>query len=236
MIRAFEDPRKTDLRERVSLAVEAAGLEVVEIELIAVPLESGLKGGILGDVRAIDGDGVRHAFYVRTAWDRPVPQWIASYAHAAHSLDKVQVHVVVEQTSTALEKSCLACGAGLLQVVSDGDYRLLKLIDPSEYDPKQRRADLEARAKALRRRLETKLDANLKPLKDKLAKLPDLTKGMTAQKQDEYEERIENSISRLYEWSDQVSQLLDGGLANSDENMLATADRRISEEGNVDAA
>src|SRR5439155_6806905 len=97
-------------------------------------------------------------------------------------------------------------------------------------------SDLEAKAKALRRRLETKLDAGLKPLKDKLAKLPELTKGMSPAKQDEYEQRIETTISGLYEWSDQVSQLLDGALSNSDEGMLASADRRITEEGNIEAS
>jgi hypothetical protein len=234
MITTFEDPRKADLRERVALAVEAAGLEIVAVELIAIPPDAGLQGGILGDVRAVDGEGVRHAFYVRTASDRPVPQWIASYAHASHSLEKVEVHIVVEQSSAVLERSCRACGAGLLQVVSDGDYRLLKLIDPAEYDPQKRRADLEARAKTARRRLVTKLDVNLGPLKDKLGRLPDLTKGMSPDKQGEYEEHIDNTISRLYEWSDEASRLLDGALASSDENALASAERLITEEGNIE--
>ena len=117
MSKTFEDPRKTDLRERVTIAVEASGFQLLdEPALIAAPESAGLKGGILGDVQGLDADGVRHAFYVRLAWDKPVPEWIANLASLSHSLGDVQVHVVVEQISTNLERSCRACGAGLLQL------------------------------------------------------------------------------------------------------------------------
>jgi hypothetical protein len=194
-----------------------------------VPEASRLKGGIIGDVQAMDSDGTRHAFYVMTVGDKAVPQWIANLAVAAHSMHGIRVHIVVEQSSAILERSCRAAGAGLLELVTEGDYQLRTIVDGKEYSPEARSADVATKVKALRRRIETKMDANVKALTDKYGKVGEYTRGMPQPRQEEYAEAIEGEIRRWREWGERLTALLDEATATLDENILLTVTKEIEQ-------
>lgn len=224
------------MRERVKIALEASGLLPLDEPERIMPLESArLKGGIIGDVQALDSEGVVHAFYLRMTGDKAVPQWIANLATAAHSMEKVRVHIVVEQSSAILERSCRAAGAGLLELVTEGDYQLRKIVDGNAYSPEARAAEFALKVKALRRRLETKMDSQVKILTDKYGKLSEDTQGMSQARQERYVESVEGDIQRWRDWGERLSLLLDEATATLDENVLATVTREL-EQGVTPAA
>jgi hypothetical protein len=225
--RTFEDPKKTDMRERVRIAVEASGMVLIEPpDKIAPPADAGIKGYIVGDLQALDSENVVHVFCLQLRGDKAIPQWLASWARAAHGLAKVRVHTVVEERTAILERSCVAAGAGLLELATDVDYQLRTIVDGQAYSPEATAAETKARLKDLRRRVITKMDANLETLKTGRAKISEHAQGLSSVNQEKYLQANESEQRSWRDWGDNLGQLLDEAAAEPSEALLA----RIEEE------
>lgn len=208
----FEDPRKTSMRERLLVALDAAGYTLVdEPESIDLPAGSDLQGAIIGDVQCVDGTGCKYACYLRPEASKPLPQWLANLAMATAELDGVQLYVVVEEVTEMIEKTTRASGAGLLRL-TDADT-LEEIVIPAELNEQKLRAELQERAKDLRRRMETKLQLKMKVLEDSYAGVSELTANMTDAKRDSYISAIEKSITQCQGWGDEISTDLDEAAA-----------------------
>ena len=228
--RTFEDPRKTDLRERVRVAVEASGMTLIEPpEKITPPGSANLKGYIIGDLQALDSENVVHSFYLQTRGDKAIPQWLTSIAIAAHGLDKVRVHAVVEESSTVLVRSCDAAGASLLELTTDGDYQLRTVVDGHSYSPEAKAAEFAARIRDLRRRIEVKMDANLDTLKAQHAKIIEHVRGMSAANQEKYVHASESLIRRWGDWGERLVRLLDEAASPPSEEKFLIALKEFEE-------
>jgi hypothetical protein len=229
----FEDPRKTELRERVSAAIDAAGYELIEPRPIKLPPELQLKGAIIGDIQSIDGDQVVHAFYVRTEWNRAVPQWLANLSLAAHKMRGVKVYIVVEQVSSTIERTCRASGTGLLRIGGTHPYALEQIVNPDEYSAETQTEIHREEVRKLRRLLEGKLTMNLRAVGDNYAKVQELTQGMTPDRRDFYISTVEDTDKRWREWGVRISERLDELSGTPDEEELRATAREI-ERGAVD--
>lgn len=227
MSRPYEDPAKSDLAGKLRTALDAAGYEVVDPVPVELPDGTGIEGQIIGDVQSIDSDGRRNVYYVRTDGRRPIPQWIARLAMAARTRGDVVVHVVVEETTTILEQSCRACGAGLLRIRVEAEYELELAVDPEEYDPAAVTTGRLARISALRRRLITKLDLNQEAAKRDFINVRSGTYGMPEIKRDEYLDTAEAVTERWREWGDRCSTRLDELVVNGTEAELDAIEREI---------
>ena len=154
MPQALEDPRKTDMRERCVMAIDAAGYELVS-EPASLRLEDELEWAVKGDLQSLDGEEVRHAYYLRPDSAKPAPQWLVTIAAAVRDRTDLEVFIVVNQVSSTLEKSCRASGVGLLRLTDDNTFELI--VDPASFDPAAVQAELKERIRDARRRMETKL-------------------------------------------------------------------------------
>jgi hypothetical protein len=219
MLRAFEDPRKTDLRERFLVALDAAGYEVSDdAEPIAIPGGRGLQGRIVGDVQAISGEGVRTIFCLRPSSTRPAPTWLANWARATLEMENVELYVVVDETPSAdLERSCEASGAGLLILRVEGIEIVIKAGDvPLEIRDEACRK----RVTDLRRRLDNKLRLHLDAIEADFTEAQELTAAFPDELQDDYMKGIELHGIKWRQWSEDISQALDSVLASCDEEEL----------------
>ncbi len=222
----FEEPRKRDLRERAAIALDAAGYEVAEqIEPIDPPPELALQGKILGDLQARDQEDARYVVFVRTDPRRPVPQWIANSARAAHRLEAVYVYVIAEESTPALEQSARACGAGLLILPNPGT--LTEVIDPRVVDPAIENQALAARAKRLRRRLETKLELLQASSEEDFAQVGQITAPMPQDVGGGYLSTVEEEAVRFREWGEEMSLELDRVAADPSPSALGEVERAI---------
>jgi hypothetical protein len=224
----FEDPRKTEMRERFQIALDGAGHKILD-EPVPVSLPSGseLRGAIVGDVQSLDGDQVRYAFFLRPESGKPLPQWLANIARAALQTHEVCVYIVVTEVSAIMERTCRACGAGLLQLTVENTVE--RIIEFGDIDPVRRRAEFAQKAKELRRRLETKLNLNIKSFESNFARVSELTQGMPAEKRDQYIRDVEEADRRWRDWGENISARLDEVQASQDEDELRAIERRISE-------
>jgi hypothetical protein len=223
----FEDPDKTELRERTLIAIDDAAQDLVEPPItLAFPAGSKLRGKVKGDVQSVDGDGHHFFFYLRIGGDAAIPGWIANIASASHNLDNCQVYIVATETSTLLEQSCRANGAGLLRITEENTFE--HLIDYSELDPAQNHQDFALRAGDVRRRLERKLSTQLESLNGNYHKTEELTSGMTSKKRDEYVKGVEDAIERWDTWGAHVSSKLDEAAALDSGEMLAYVEELIA--------
>ena len=221
----FEDPRKTDMRGRCEVAIDAAGYE-----LVAAPVARqvpGLNGAIRGDLQSLDGEDVRCAYYLRPEGDKPVPQWIVTLAEAARDLGDLRLFVVVTRVSEVLEKSCRAAGVGLLHLTQEDTFDLV--VDPDEIDPAALQEQLRARVEDARRRLELKLNLNKSALEENYSRVNDLTTGMPQKTRDDYIEKVEEAINRWEGWSQRISEMLDEARSTSNEQLLEAAENLIEE-------
>jgi hypothetical protein len=211
----FEDPRKTDLRERVAIALDAAGYEVVvEPEPIQMPGEE-LQGAIVGDIQSVDADGARTVYCLRVSSARPIPQWLANWSRATLEIDGVSLYVVVdEEPSAELDRSCRAAGAGLLILRSDG---LEAVIKAGEIPAELRDRQCAERVTDLRRKMETRLRLQLDAIQSNYTSAQELTATFPDDVQDDYMSDIESHADRWRRWAEDISQALDSVASTCDE-------------------
>jgi hypothetical protein len=224
----FEDPRKADLRKRAMVALEASGHQIIDDPApILLPPEIGLKGAIAGDIRTSDSDGVVYAHYVRTEASRPLPQWLANLATASHQLPNIRVFVIVQESTLVVEQSCRACGAGLLVVVDDSDYRLDMRVDPAEFSPEATRDKIHNQISAVRRRLETRLDLEMAAAKSRYTETTAAVIGMPADTAEIYLARAEGRATEVRAWADDLSVRLDAVTTSGDSSQLDSIARLV---------
>jgi hypothetical protein len=186
-----------------------------------------LKGAIVGDIQSLDGEQVRYAYYLRPDPSKALPQWLINFARAAAEDPTIRIYVVVHEVTTAIEKTCGACGAGLLRLTVDNTVE--QILEFGAVDPARRQAEFEAKVKDARRRLETKLSLNLKTVDVNYGRVTELTRGMPAKTRDEYIEGVEEAERRWRDWADELSSRLDGVQASQDENELLSIESLIKE-------
>ena len=104
-----------------------------------------------------------------------------------------------------------------------------EVVKFGDVDSVKRKVEFEKRVKDARRRLDTKLDLNLKYLENNFSKVSELTQGMPADLRDKYIEDVENAERRWRDWADDISVRIDAVLASQDENEMATVERLIKE-------
>ncbi len=226
MTHPFEDPRKTEMRGRCEVAIDHASHESVDdVVSIGLPVESGLNGAIRGDLQSLDGEGVRYAYYLRPESNRPLPQWLGNLARATHQMDGVRLYVVVSDVSAVMERSCRAAGAGLLRLTAENIFE--HIVDPSEFDPSKLRAEFRNRVSDLRRRLETKLDLNLRSIEQRFARVDELTQGMSSEIRDKYIAECEEADYRWRGWGEDMSTRLDEALEAQDDDELKAIEREL---------
>jgi uncharacterized Zn finger protein (UPF0148 family) len=222
----FEVPEKGVLRERVRIAIDAAGFQLIdEPEAFPLPAELGLSGGVVGDLQGLTPEGVRHAFYLRLDGTKALPPWIANVARSAHALEALRVYVVVTESSEALEASCRACGAGLLRI--EDDEGLTPVVAPEEYQQEALRTQVAARVRALRRRLTTRLELNLGSLREDFARVEELTAHMTEAERAEWRRAIETSSERWSAWGEHASNALAAAADAEDDAALDAVEAMI---------
>lgn len=228
MSNPFEDPRKRDLRERAAVAIEGSGHALVDPPTpVALPAGSDLKGEILGDIQSRDSKDALHVYFVRTNATKPIPGWIQKLAQASHQIAGLRVHVVVEEVSSVLEKSCKSCGAGLLLVRAT--YELEVIVDPDDFSPAAVEAAFKERASALRSQLLTSRDWYLNAARDQFAKVAEATDGMPDHVADQWIARAENRGEILRDWADRLGAMLDEAEANRDPTQLEAIKHLIDE-------
>ncbi len=214
MTEEFEDPRKADLRERATAAVDAAGYTVDPSRpVVAHPPASGLKGGMRGDVVATGNAGVKALYFIRVDGTKPLPQWLVNHVKASFSLQKVEVYIVVETVGPQLRGTCEASGAGLLRLRDDGTFE--KELSYKAPDESADRKRFQARVKTLRTRLDSKLRLNQSKLETSFEESSAVTATMTSARRTEYLTDIENAMVMWRTWAEEKSQRLDA-LAGSE--------------------
>ncbi|CAN5517116.1 hypothetical protein BH20CHL6_BH20CHL6_07960 [soil metagenome] len=230
MAREFEDPRKSDLRARTTLALRSSGHDVME-EPRAIPLPEGhgLRGAILGDVQALDPASVRCAYYLRPEWDRALPQWVANLALAAQEMDGVRVCIVVDNVSAIMERTARAAGASLLRLTGDDLFQLETIVDAAEYETDRRLQRHRDKVRKLRRALEEKLDAHVTEARESYPKFKELTKDMPPARREQYVAAVDDLVTKAREWGERLSGRLDEVAASGDDNDLQAIRQAIDE-------
>lgn len=209
----FEDPEKTDLRERTTAALDRAGYEVLTIlKSFDVPVGSGIQGGIKGDVQGLSTTENHTCLYVVPNPKDAVPKWIANLGPIAHTLDSVSVYVVVKEYSPKFESSCRAAGLGLLLLNDDDE--LSEVINFDEAIPFDLDADLKELDGKTRRALETKLSFEQSSLLQRRNEINSLTIGMSPEKIDSYVKDIERAYKTWSDWAERLSAELDAAFAS----------------------
>lgn len=208
----FEDPEKTALRARCEIAIDQAGFALVDPpETVQVP---SLRGGVKGDLQSLDAGDIRYCYYLRPSGVVSLPQWLANLATATHQIDNVKLYIVAELETPELEKACRAAGAGLLTLTADNTFT--HVIDFDAVSPPVADSVLDDKVSDVRRALERKLELNKDILKDRLAHVVQLTKGMPARKEERYAEKVEGQYAQWEDWGVRVSERLDAAYAARD--------------------
>jgi hypothetical protein len=222
----FEDPRKTELRKRCFDAVDAAGY-TVDSDRITVPYpdDSPLRGTITPDVSSTEPGGVRNLFFVRVDGAKALPGWLTNIVNASFSMADVEVYVVAEEIGDQLQKTCEAVGCGLLRLAGANGLELE--VEYREPDEDAALKAFEKKVKAVRRQLQTKLDANLQALGEQFAERRKVTQGMSEKKRAKYLEDIEMFMVRWREWGEELSSELDALAGKVDEEALNHIKQRV---------
>jgi hypothetical protein len=216
----FEDPRKTELRERCWVALDEAGYDVEpEPDPIEIPPETGLQGQIVPDLISTNGTGHRSVYCVRTTSVKPLPQWLANWSRATNTMDRLDLYVVIEEIpSPELVKSCEAAGAGILLLRLEGiEVVLTAGVVPEDIA----RQECRKKIATLRRRLENKLHLQLEAIDANFTEASTLTAKFPDDVEDEYINRIEASGVEWRQWADDLSERLDAEAADCAEDALA---------------
>jgi hypothetical protein len=223
----FEDPRKTDMRGRCEIAIDSAGHELAQ-SLSTFPLPEGLKGVIKGDLQSLDGQDVKHIYYLRPIGNKPVPQWLVTMAAAARERDDIELFLVVEDVGVALEKSCESRGVGLLRLTEDDAFEMV--VNPSDFEPEVIEQAVATRIKDTRRRMEQKLDLKKGSLEDDYSRVDEITSGMPRKTRDEYIESVEQALTRWEDWGLAISQKLDEAGSESNLALVEEAEKMIEQD------
>lgn len=230
----FEEPAKTDLRDRCEIAVDQAGYELVETpKSIPYPEDIELNGSIRGDVQSLDASGVRTCYYVRPQRSTSLPKWLANIARASHSVTAVRFYLVVNDSTIELERACRESGAGLLSINLDNAFEVV--VDYDAVQPRSRDAAFEDREAEVRRRLETRVNLKRTELELRFSKLAELTNGMPAHVADKYTQEVERMHSLWTDWGDDIGRKLDAAFATKDPDELEAISLEV-EHGPNDAA
>jgi hypothetical protein len=222
----FEDPRKTDMRARSEIAVDASGHELVN-KPVSFAIGGDLKGAIKGDLQSLDGNEVRYVYYLRPEVKRPVPQWLVNLAAAAREQDHLKLYAVVTVVTEAFEKSCRAGRVALLRLTDENTFEMI--VDADELDSAEIAAQLKAEIRTLRRRMEKKLALNQGSIESSYSKVNELTRGMEADARDNYINAVERAANRWDDWGARISSMLDEAAGTGDEGLIKTAERLIEE-------
>jgi hypothetical protein len=223
----FEDPRKTDMRGRCEIAIDAAGHELAT-SLSTYPLPEGLTGVIKGDLQSVDGEDVRHIYYLRPIANKAVPQWLVTTAAAARGRDDVRVLLVVEDIGAVLESSCENRGVGLLRLTEDNAFEMV--VDPDDFEPEAIEEEMTTRIREARRRMEQKLDLKKSGLEKDYGRVDEITSGMPGKTREVYIESVEQALTRWDEWGVEISQKLDEAGSTLDLAIVEEAERMIEKD------
>jgi hypothetical protein len=229
----FEEPRKIEMREQSTIAIDAAGYEQVASP-VAYNLSTDLTGAIKGDLQSLDGEQIRQAYYLRPDGTKPIPQWLANIARAALELDEIKVFVVVTEVSSVLEKSCRACGMGLLLLTEERTFELV--LQPGEMDAEVVAAAVVEKVRNLRRRMENKLNLKKGALESNYARVDELTTGMDPNVRDQYIEKFEQAGGRWDNWGARISEMLDEAVSTGSEGLIEAAAQLIEQGAEEDTA
>jgi hypothetical protein len=222
----FEDPRKTELRQRCADAVDAAGYTVDQSRsAIAYPPASGLKGSIKPDVSCVNGSGRRIVYFVRVDGEKALPQWLTNIVTASFAMNDLSVYVVTEAIGDALRSTCEAVGCGLLRLSASNELDLE--LEYTEPDRTKAAKGYARRVRQVRRKLDTKLNANLTALQDQFSERHQVTEGMDEATRAGYLSSIETMMVRWREWGDDLSGRLDGLAGTTDEDALAEIEEHV---------
>jgi len=222
----FEDPRKTDLRQRCADAVDAAGYTVdAERTPIPYPTDSNFEGSIKADVSSTGTNGNRVLYFVRVDGGKPLPGWLSNIVVATFSMQDVEVYAVTESVGDRLRKTCTTVGCGLLCLNSSNDLELE--VEYKEPDRGSAVKAFEKRLREVRRQLDTKVNANLQALQEQYSERKQLTEGMKESKRSKYLDTIESTMVRWREWGDELSSELDALAGDLDDDALADIKERI---------
>jgi hypothetical protein len=223
----FEDPRKTDMRGRCEVAIDLAGHELAPA-LNTFPLPNGLTGVIKGDLQSIDGQDIRHIYYLRPIGNKPVPQWLVTMATAARQRDDIELFLVVEEVGAALEKSCESRGVGLLRLTEEDAFEIV--VNPGDFEPEVVEQAVAVRIKEARRRMEQKLDLKKGSLESDYSRVDEITSGMPRKTRDEYIESVEQATTRWEDWGISISQTLDEAASESNMALVEEAEKMIEQD------
>lgn len=216
----FEDPRKSELRSRCEVAIDAAGYELVS-NLASFRFLGDLQGAIKGDLQSIDGESIRYVYYLRPSGKKALPQWLISAAQSAREYPEIRLFVVAGDIGDALEKSCKTQGMGLLKITEDNAFEVV--VNPLELEEKERAAEFAERVTAARREMERKLTLKTRALTDDYGTVATLTEGMPGKTRDQYIEDVEHVVARWEDWGRDVSEKLDAASAFGSEPSLEAA-------------
>jgi len=206
---SLEDPRKAELREQLSAALDSAGFDVDDTRA-PIPYQAGteLKGpGIKPDVLCVDSSGVRHLYFLRLDASKPLPGWLINNVTASYAITNVEMHVAVTHDSAEIRASCGAVGVGLVKVNEDNTIEtVLTYAPPSQTATKK---ELMTEIKAARRRLENKVELNVGRLQVSFDEITSVTVGMPNVLKDKYRSGIEAESLAWQEWLAEMSERLD---------------------------
>jgi len=206
---SFVAPIKLEMRERVEVAIDQAGHELVGAPIaIELPAEAALQGRVKGDLQSLDGEGDRVCYYLRPNSGETLPKWLSNLTAAAHSIHGIQVYVVVEEASPAFEKACRVAGAGLL--ILDEDNEFDRVIDYRSNLPEALEQEFSETLDRVRRETERKSDQAIAELNDRRSRIGELTSGMDEETKDKYADEVDRLIRIWSEWAFQCSKELDG--------------------------
>jgi hypothetical protein len=225
MTRTYEDPRKTLMRERCEIAIDSAGYTLRTPVSIPFSAGSPLQGAIVGDLQALDVDGVVHVYYLRPETTKPLPQWLSNLAIEARKIERVRLYVIVEASSPVLDKTCRAAGAGLLRLDENGLFEIV--VDIGEADVAAQQESFRKQLAGIRRKLENKLDLNVDEVKSNFGTVARITAGMPEKKRENYLKDVERQLERWRGWGERMSAQLDETLASGDPAALSRIDEEI---------
>jgi hypothetical protein len=224
---SLEDPRKIELREQLSAALDGAGFDVDETRApVPYPEGTNLKGpGIKADVSCADSNGTRHLYFLRLHPSKPLPGWLINIVTASYGLAQVEVHVAVTAESAQIRASCSTVGVGLVRVRDDNTIEtVLAYTTPSQTSAKK---ELLAAVKVARRRLETKVELNLGRLQTRFDEIASVTAGMPTAMKNKYRLGIEEESLGWQEWLADMSERLDALSTSGDSRALAELEAEI---------
>ncbi len=138
---------------------------------------------------------------------------------------ELEIYAVAEEIGDPLRASCVATGCGLLVLTSNNELNV-----EVEYERPNRDDDLrefEKRLRQVRRKLDTKLNANLESLQEQFSERKKVTAGMKEATRAGYLQSIEDMMVRWREWGDERSAELDALAGSGDDEALRHVEHLI---------